>query len=315
MPVWKSRNVLAASVRHAGEAGDAGLVVGVERVRAGCGVRVVHVLLLSTVIGRLIQGAQRRLLSDVARRFALVAAMTMCPRCGSTFLQPLRCEAKGSDVVVVELRCPDCMTWLKAPHTRADMRELDRRRRSSGPRSSRQYEQLGGREHGGAGRLLGPRAGAGSRRRRRLRVHAGTRRPIRPQMISAMPPSASEGAADDRDDAAEDARAAGRHDVGVGRRAARRAMSIVARGRVEAPDGRGAAERDATSPWRAPLKRAPLEVWQPRRAITLLARVVAERAAEDHVDRVALAAGGLEAGRLARAARARRRRPRCRRGR
>src|SRR4051794_32475320 len=53
--------------------------------------------------------------------------MTMCPRCGSTFLQPLRCEAKGSDVVVVELRCSDCMTWLKAPHSRADMRELDRR--------------------------------------------------------------------------------------------------------------------------------------------------------------------------------------------
>src|SRR3954452_9957509 len=56
-----------------------------------------------------------------------MAAMTMCPRCGSTFLQPLRCEAKGSDVVLVELRCPDCQTWLKAPHTRADMRELDRR--------------------------------------------------------------------------------------------------------------------------------------------------------------------------------------------
>jgi hypothetical protein len=64
--------------------------------------------------------------SDAIRSFGLVAAMTMCPRCGSTFLQPLRCEAKGSDVVVVELRCPDCMTWLKAPHTRADMRELDR---------------------------------------------------------------------------------------------------------------------------------------------------------------------------------------------
>ena len=52
--------------------------------------------------------------------------MTMCPRCGSSFLQPLRCEAKGSDVVLVELRCSDCMTWLKEPHTRADMRELDR---------------------------------------------------------------------------------------------------------------------------------------------------------------------------------------------
>src|SRR3954454_16330328 len=60
------------------------------------------------------------------RSFALVAAMTICPRCGSTFLQPLRCEAKGSDVVLVELRCSECMTWLKAPHSRADMRELDR---------------------------------------------------------------------------------------------------------------------------------------------------------------------------------------------
>lgn len=52
--------------------------------------------------------------------------MTMCPRCGSQFLQPLRCEAKAADVLLVELRCSDCNTWLKAPHTRADMRELDR---------------------------------------------------------------------------------------------------------------------------------------------------------------------------------------------
>src|ERR1700759_2847400 len=51
----------------------------------------------------------------------------MCPSCGSQFLQPLRCEAKSADVVLVELRCSDCMTWLKAPHTRSDMRELDRR--------------------------------------------------------------------------------------------------------------------------------------------------------------------------------------------
>jgi uncharacterized Zn finger protein len=56
-----------------------------------------------------------------------VAALTMCPRCGSSFLQPLRCEAKGSDVVLVELRCADCGIWVQAPHTRADMRELDRR--------------------------------------------------------------------------------------------------------------------------------------------------------------------------------------------
>jgi hypothetical protein len=81
---------------------------------------------MSRVIGRLIHEPQERLPSDAARTVASVAAMTMCPRCGSSFLQPLRCEAKGSDVVLVELRCSDCMTWLKAPHTRADMRELDR---------------------------------------------------------------------------------------------------------------------------------------------------------------------------------------------
>jgi hypothetical protein len=98
--------------------------------------------LLSTVIGRLIHRAQRAFLSEAVRRFAFVAAMTMCPRCGSTFLQPLRCEAKGSDVVVVELRCPDCMTWLKAPHTRADMRELDRRQAEFRAEIVGQYERL-----------------------------------------------------------------------------------------------------------------------------------------------------------------------------
>jgi hypothetical protein len=80
--------------------------------------------------------------SDRFRSFALVAAMTICPRCGSPFLQPLRCEAKGSDVVVVELRCPDCMTWLKAPHTRADMRELDRRQAEYRAEIVAQYERL-----------------------------------------------------------------------------------------------------------------------------------------------------------------------------
>ena len=80
--------------------------------------------------------------SGPTRRFAAVAAMTMCPRCGSSFLQPLRCEAKAADVVLVELRCPDCMTWLKAPHTRADMRELDRRQAEFRATLVTQYEQL-----------------------------------------------------------------------------------------------------------------------------------------------------------------------------
>jgi hypothetical protein len=54
-------------------------------------------------------------------------ASTACPHCGSSFLQPLRCEAKGEDVVLVELRCADCATWLSETFTRAEVRELDRR--------------------------------------------------------------------------------------------------------------------------------------------------------------------------------------------
>jgi hypothetical protein len=54
-------------------------------------------------------------------------ALSACPSCGSGFLQPLRCEAKGEDDVLVDLRCPDCMTAFQAPYSRADMAELDRR--------------------------------------------------------------------------------------------------------------------------------------------------------------------------------------------
>jgi hypothetical protein len=68
--------------------------------------------------------------------------MTMCPRCGSSFLQPLRCEAKGSDVVLVELHCGECMAWLKSPHTRADMRELDRLQAEHRAALVTQYERL-----------------------------------------------------------------------------------------------------------------------------------------------------------------------------
>jgi hypothetical protein len=53
-------------------------------------------------------------------------ALSACPSCGSSFLQPLRCEPKGADDVLVEMRCPECMTHLQAPYTRADMAELDR---------------------------------------------------------------------------------------------------------------------------------------------------------------------------------------------
>jgi hypothetical protein len=54
-------------------------------------------------------------------------APSTCPHCGSDFLQPLRCEAKDEEVVLVELRCAQCMVWLSEPHSRAEIRELDRR--------------------------------------------------------------------------------------------------------------------------------------------------------------------------------------------
>jgi predicted amidophosphoribosyltransferase len=54
-------------------------------------------------------------------------ASSTCPHCGSSFLQPLRCEAQGEDAVLVELRCAHCTIWISEPHTRAEMRELDMR--------------------------------------------------------------------------------------------------------------------------------------------------------------------------------------------
>jgi hypothetical protein len=54
-------------------------------------------------------------------------ALSACPSCGSSFLQPLRCEPQGEADVLVDMRCPECMTHLQAPFSRADMEELDRR--------------------------------------------------------------------------------------------------------------------------------------------------------------------------------------------
>src|SRR6476646_7205382 len=82
--------------------------------------------------------------------------MTMCPRCGSQFLQPLRCEAKGSDVVLVELRCSECHTWLKAPHSRADMRELDRLQAEFRSAIVSQYEKLVAESMEALAACLGP---------------------------------------------------------------------------------------------------------------------------------------------------------------
>lgn len=52
-------------------------------------------------------------------------ALTACPSCDSNFLQPLRCEPQG-DEVLVDLRCPDCTLQIKVAYSRGDMAELDR---------------------------------------------------------------------------------------------------------------------------------------------------------------------------------------------
>jgi hypothetical protein len=82
--------------------------------------------------------------------------MTICPRCGSSFLQPLRCEAKGSNTVLVELRCSECMIWLKVPHSRADMRELDRLQAEFRAALVNQYEQLVSESMQALAACLGP---------------------------------------------------------------------------------------------------------------------------------------------------------------
>jgi hypothetical protein len=50
----------------------------------------------------------------------------MCPSCGSHLLQPLRWEPHGDEEVMVDLRCPECDTWMQGCFSRADMKELDR---------------------------------------------------------------------------------------------------------------------------------------------------------------------------------------------
>jgi hypothetical protein len=55
-----------------------------------------------------------------------VAALSVCPSCGSNLLQPLRWEPHGEDEVIVDLRCPECLTWMQGCFSQEDMKELDR---------------------------------------------------------------------------------------------------------------------------------------------------------------------------------------------
>jgi hypothetical protein len=70
-----------------------------------------------------------------------VTSLTTCPRCGSGFLQPSRCESKAADVVLVDLRCSECLEWVQARLTRAEMRELDRGQADFRAALQRDYER------------------------------------------------------------------------------------------------------------------------------------------------------------------------------
>ena len=49
-----------------------------------------------------------------------------CPTCGSALVQPLKWQADDGGVFLVELRCPECQTWMQAPFTRQGVQALDR---------------------------------------------------------------------------------------------------------------------------------------------------------------------------------------------
>ena len=60
------------------------------------------------------------------RTVASVAVLSVCPSCGSDLLQPLRWEPHGEEEVMVDLRCPECLTWMQGCFSKDDMKELDR---------------------------------------------------------------------------------------------------------------------------------------------------------------------------------------------
>ena len=70
-----------------------------------------------------------------------VAPLTACPRCGSRLLQPLRSRPRSSDEVLVDLRCPECETWMQSSFTKADAEELDRLQSACRDQIVTAYEQ------------------------------------------------------------------------------------------------------------------------------------------------------------------------------
>jgi hypothetical protein len=56
-----------------------------------------------------------------------VAAMSLCPSCGSALLQPLRSRPGRDGEMVVDLRCPECFMWMQECCSRGELAELDKR--------------------------------------------------------------------------------------------------------------------------------------------------------------------------------------------
>jgi hypothetical protein len=66
-------------------------------------------------------------LSGGGRSVPPVSAPRECPGCASQLLQPLRCQPRDGGEALVELRCPDCDTWVQDTLSVAELRELDAR--------------------------------------------------------------------------------------------------------------------------------------------------------------------------------------------
>ncbi len=58
-------------------------------------------------------------------------AITTCPGCGSDLVQPLRSQPQQDGGMLVDLRCPECFTTVRATCTRSELAALDRSQAAS----------------------------------------------------------------------------------------------------------------------------------------------------------------------------------------
>ena len=138
---------------------------------------------------------------------------------------------------MVDLRCPECLTWMQGCFSKDDMKELDRLQTAGREEIQSAYEHPGRRGDGGADRLPPGRArrstsSGPTTSRRRGGCPAPPERKDHPRGVSRAHPSGQEGGCDDG--------------IRVRRHGAQGRHRIVPRDRR---DGRG--RRDAVRPGRA----------------------------------------------------------------